>query len=250
MANKKSVLFKIKRQPTPDAKPLWEDFEIPYKPNMNVTSALMEIAANPVTRDGNQTTPVTYDSNCLEEICGSCAMLINGRARMACSALLDHLEKPIKLEPFSKFPVVRDLAVDRSVLFENLKKVKAWVPVDGSYDLGSGPRQSAQMQEEAYPQSRCISCCCCMEACPQFNDKTGFVGAATISQVRLFNTHPTGQALKADRLHALMGDGGIQECGYAQNCVEVCPKDIPLTKSIADVGGQVMWQAVKDLFRT
>ena len=89
-----------------------------------------------------------------------------------------------------------------------------------------------------------------MEACPQFNDKTGFVGAATISQVRLFNTHPTGQALKIDRLHALMGDGGIQECGYAQNCVEVCPKDIPLTKSIAEVGGQVMWQAVKDFFRT
>ena len=140
MANTKSVIIKIKRQLTPDAKPSWEEFEIPYKPNMNVTSALMEIAANPVTRDGKQTTPITYDSNCLEEICGSCAMLINGRARMACSALLDHLDQPIKLEPFSKFPVVRDLAVDRSVLFENLKKVKAWVPVDGSYDLGPGPR--------------------------------------------------------------------------------------------------------------
>jgi succinate dehydrogenase / fumarate reductase iron-sulfur subunit len=86
MANTKSVILKIRRQLTPDAKPSWEEFEIPYKPNMNVTSALMEIAANPVTRDGKQTTPVTYDSNCLEEICGSCAMLINGRARMACSA--------------------------------------------------------------------------------------------------------------------------------------------------------------------
>ena len=110
---------------------------------MNVTSALMEIAANPVTRDGKQTTPITYDSNCLEEICGSCAMLINGKARMACSALLDHLDQPIKLEPFSKFPVVRDLSVDRSVLFENLKKVKAWVPVDGSYDLGCGSARHA-----------------------------------------------------------------------------------------------------------
>ncbi len=68
-------------------------------------------------------------------------MLINGRARMACSALVDKLEQPIRLEPFSKFPVVRDLAVDRSVLFENLKAVKAWIPVDGSYDLGSGPQR-------------------------------------------------------------------------------------------------------------
>ncbi len=247
MAN--SVIIKIKRQDSPNSKPYWDEFELPYKPGRNVISALMEIAANPMTRDGKKSTPITYDSNCLEEVCGSCAMLINGRARMACSALLDKLEQPIRLEPFSKFPVVRDLATDRSVLFENLKAVKAWVPVDGSYDLGTGPRVSPEEQEQMYPLSRCISCCCCMEACPQFNEETGFVGAATISQVRLFNSHPTGQVLKRERLTALMGDGGIQECGYAQNCVEVCPKDIPLTTSIAEVGGDVMKQALGDLVR-
>src|SRR5215813_9129750 len=144
----KTVLIKIKRQLTPDAKATWEEFEIPYRRNMNITSALMDVAANPVTRDGKQTTPVTYDSNCLEEVCGSCAMLINGKARMACSALLDKYEQPIKLEPLSKFPLVRDLSVDRSVLFENLKKVKAWVPVDGTYDLGAGPRLTVEEQEE------------------------------------------------------------------------------------------------------
>ena len=247
MANK-TVIFKIKRQANPDAKPVWEEFELPWKPGMNVISSLMDIALNPTTRDGKKTTPITYDSNCLEEVCGSCAMLINGKARMACSALVDKLEQPIRLEPFSKFPVVRDLAVDRSVLFENLKAVKAWVPIDGTYDLGSGPKMAPDVQEDMYPLSRCISCCCCMEACPQFNDNTGFVGAATISQVRLFNEHETGKALKKDRLQALMGDGGIQECGYAQNCVEVCPKDIPLTTSISNVAGQVMKQAIKDLF--
>src|ERR1700720_4244149 len=234
MAN--SVIIKIKRQDSPNSKPYWDEFELPYKPGRNVISALMEIAANPVTRDGKKSTPITYDSNCLEEVCGSCAMLINGKARMACSALLDKLEQPIRLEPFSKFPVVRDLAVDRQFMFESLKRVKGWVPIDGSYDLGAGPRMTMEEQEEAYPLSRCISCCCCMEACPQFNEDTGFVGAAAISQVRLFNTHPTGAALKRERLAALMGDGGIQECGYAQNCVEVCPKDIPLTRSIAEVG--------------
>jgi succinate dehydrogenase / fumarate reductase iron-sulfur subunit len=249
MANNKTVIIKIKRQDSPGGKSRWEEFELAWKPGMNVISSLMEIAANPVTREGKATTPITYDSNCLEEVCGSCAMLINGRARMACSALIDKLEQPIKLEPFSKFPVVRDLAVDRSVLFENLKAVKAWVPIDGTYDLGSGPRVTAEEQEAAYPLSRCISCCCCMEACPQFTEDTGFVGAATISQVRLFNTHPTGAALKHERLAALMGDGGIQECGYAQNCVEVCPKDIPLTRSISEVGGEVMKQAIGDLFR-
>ena len=247
MSNK-TVIIRIRRQKSPSEKPYWDEFELPSKRGMNVISAMMDIAANPVTRDGKATTPITYDSNCLEEVCGSCAMLINGRARMACSALVDKLEQPIRIEPLSKFPLIRDLSVDRSVLFENLKRVKAWVPVDGTYDLGSGPRVFPQQQEAAYPLSRCISCCCCMEVCPQFNDKTNFVGAATIAQVKLFNVHPSGKVFKEDRLHALMGDGGIQECGYAQNCVEACPKDIPLTTAIADVGGQVMRQAIKDIF--
>src|SRR5436190_24223761 len=235
----KTVIIKIKRQASPKSKPYWEEFSLPWKPGMNVISAMMDIAANPVTRDGKPSRPITYDSNCLEEVCGSCAMRINGRARMACSALIDKLDQPVTLEPLSKFSVIRDLAVDRSVLFENLKRVKAWVPVDGTYDLGPGPRVTMQAQEEAYPLSRCISCCCCMEVCPQFNEDTGFLGAATISQVHLFNTHQTGAALKRDRVAALVGDGGIQECGNAQNCVEACPKDIPLTLSISEVGGAV-----------
>jgi succinate dehydrogenase / fumarate reductase iron-sulfur subunit len=245
----RTVTIEIKRQASPDVQAVWETFEIPWHAGMNVISAMREIALNPVTKDGKATTPISYDSNCLEEVCGSCAMRINGKVRMACSALVDKLEQPIKLEPMSKFPLVRDLQVDRSVLFENLKLVKAWVPIDGTYDLGSGPRVFPKAQEEMYPISRCMSCCCCMEACPQFNDKTNFVGAATIAQVQLFNDHPTGKGIKEERLHALMGDGGIQECGYAQLCVEVCPKDIPLTNAISSVGKDVMKQAIKDIFQ-
>ena len=244
----KTVILKIKRQENPGVAGRWEEFELTWKPGMNVISAMMEIAANPVTRSGQPTTPIAYDSNCLEEVCGSCAMLINGKAKMACSALIDNLEQPIKLEPLSKFPVVRDLAVDRHVLFENLKRVKAWIPIDGTYDLGPGPRQSEAQQSVAYPYSRCISCTCCMEVCPQFNQDTGFVGAATIGQVRLFNTNPTGAMQAPERLRALMGDGGIHECGYAQNCVEICPKEIPLTNAIANVGHAVLKQAFKDFF--
>jgi succinate dehydrogenase / fumarate reductase iron-sulfur subunit len=244
----RTIKVEIKRQNGPDGKAAVENFEIAYRPNMNITSLLGEIACNPVTCEGKSTTPITYDSNCLEEICGSCAMLINGKARMACSALVDKLEQPIKLEPLSKFPVVRDLAVDRSVLFENLKAIKAWVPIDGTYDLGSGPRVLPQLQEERYPLSNCISCCCCMEVCPQFNESTNFVGAATIAQAYLFNEDPTGAVLKEERLRALAGDGGVQECGYAQNCIQACPKQLPLTKAISNVGRDVMVQKVKDFF--
>src|SRR5258705_13883317 len=160
---------------------------------MNVISSMMAIARDPVTRDGKATTPITYDSNCLEEVCGSWAMLINGKARMACSALVDKLEQPIRLEPMSKFPVVRDLAVDRQFMFESLKRGKAWIPIDGTYDLGEGPRVAPETQEKAYKLSTCISCGNCLEVCPQVTGtSTGdFVGAAIISQVRLFNMHPT-----------------------------------------------------------
>jgi succinate dehydrogenase / fumarate reductase iron-sulfur subunit len=246
MANKR-VQFEIKRQASPDAPAVWERFNIEWRPGLNVISLFMEIAANPVTADGRGTTPVAYDSCCLEEICGSCAMRINGKARMACSSLIENLEEPIRIEPLSKFPLVRDLQVDRSVLFENLKAVKAWIPIDGTYDLGPGPRVLPQQQEVNYPLSNCISCTCCMEVCPQFNEDTNFVGAATIAQVKLFNNHPTGKVLAEERLRALAGDGGIQECGFAQNCVEVCPKSIPLTNVISDIGRDVLLQQIKDL---
>src|SRR2546429_16134 len=73
-------------------------------------------------------------------------MLINDKARMACSALVDHLDQPIRIEPLTKFPLVRDLSVDRQFMFDSLKRVKAWIPIDGSYDLGEGPRVSPQVQ--------------------------------------------------------------------------------------------------------
>src|SRR5213595_886790 len=112
----KVVIIKIRRQAAPKSQLYWEEFSLPWKPGMNVISAMMDIAANPVTKDGKPTTPIAYDSNCLEEICGSCAMLINGKAKMACSALVDRFEQPITVEPLSKFPLVRDLSVDRGVL--------------------------------------------------------------------------------------------------------------------------------------
>lgn len=171
-------------------------------------------------------------------------MVINGKPRQACSTLVDKLEQPITLRPMRTFPVVRDLVVDRSRMFDALKKVKAWVPIDGTYDLGPGPRMSARDQQTAYELSRCFTCGACVEACPNVNDKNSFIGPFAISQARLFNLHPTGAMNKEDRLEALMGEGGLQECGNAQNCVQVCPKGIPLTTSIAAMNRQVTYHAI------
>ncbi|MCC7478812.1 succinate dehydrogenase iron-sulfur subunit [bacterium] len=243
-----TVRLHIRRQDGPGMASYWQDFEVPFTPGMNVLSALTEIRRNPVTAGGQATTAVVWESSCLEEVCGACSMRINGVPRQGCSALVEHLPQPITIEPMSKFPVVRDLLVDRSRMFNSLRKVKAWIPIDGTYDLGPGPRQSPKDQSWMYVLSRCMTCGCCLDACPQVNDKSEFMGAAIISQVRLFNAHPTGALHKHRRIEALMGPGGIADCGNAQNCVRVCPKEIPLTQSISEMGRQTAKYAIKRFF--
>jgi succinate dehydrogenase / fumarate reductase iron-sulfur subunit len=243
-----TVRIRIRRQDGPDKPLRWEEFDVPRRANMNIISCLQWICAHPQTVDGTQTTPPVYDSGCLEEVCGACTMLINGRTRQSCSALVDKLEHPITLEPMSKFPLVRDLFVDRQRLFNDLKRVKAWVPIDGTYDLGPGPAISQQEQEKQYPLSRCIACGCCLEACPQYTPVNEFVGAAILSQVRRFNEHPIGKALKDQRLDTMMEEGGVADCSKAGNCVEVCPKEIPLLESIATVQRQAGVHAIKKFF--
>jgi succinate dehydrogenase / fumarate reductase iron-sulfur subunit len=244
----RNVILRIKRQDGPDKPSRWEEFSVPYRPNLNVIACLQWIAAHPTTTNGTATTPIVYDSGCLEEVCGACTMLVNGHVRQSCSALIDKLSQPITLEPMSKFPLVRDLFVDRARLFNDLKRVKAWVPIDGTYDLGAGPPISKKLTDERYPLSRCISCGCCLEACPQYTSTNKFVGAAIISQARLFNDHPIGKALKPERLDDLMEEGGVADCGKAGNCVEVCPKEIPLLESIAAVQRQETVHAIKGFF--
>jgi len=248
MAENKTVRFIITRQDTPDSASYEEEFVLNYRPGMNVISALMEIRRNPVNAKGENTTPISWDMNCLEEVCGACSMNINGKPRQSCSALVDQLEQPIRLKPMSTFPIIRDLQVDRSRMFDSLKRVKAWIPIDGTYDLGPGPRMPEKKRQWAYELSKCMTCGVCLEACPNVNSKSDFIGPAPLSQVRLFNAHPTGEMNKADRLEAIMGDGGLTNCGNSQNCVQSCPKGIPLTTSIAALNRDTSIQAFKNFF--
>jgi succinate dehydrogenase / fumarate reductase iron-sulfur subunit len=245
----RKVKVKIKRQDAPGKQGYWEEFELNVTNDMNVISVLEEIRRNPVNSSGKNTNAIVWDCSCLEEVCGACSMVINGRARQACSALVKDLGNEILLEPMDKFPIVRDLRVDRKRMFEALKRVEAWVPVDGYHDLGAGPRMSDADASERYDLSRCMTCGVCLQVCPQVNEGSDFIGAAAISQARLFNAHPVGESLKENRLEALMDKGGIMDCGKAQNCVKACPKEIPLTESIAEMYRQTTLKAVKDIFR-
>jgi succinate dehydrogenase / fumarate reductase iron-sulfur subunit len=250
MSNGKTVRFKIKRQADRDATPRWEEFDVALEPQLNVIAALMQIQRKPATSGGQKTTPVAWDSNCLEEVCGACTMLVNGRVRQACSTLVEKLDGPaVTLEPMSKFPVVRDLIVDRSRMFDSLKRVKAWIKLDGSYDLGPGPRYSQSEWDERYHLSRCFTCGSCLEVCPQVNSSSKFIGAAAVAQARLMNLHPTGQLDAHERIDALLGEGGVFDCGHAQNCVRACPKEVPLTKSLSEMMRAANRHSLRKMFK-
>ena len=243
------IHIEIKRQEKASTPSYWEKYKIKYRPNLNVIAVLQDLQINPITAEGKPTSPPAWEAACLEEVCGTCSMLINGRARQACSTIIDTLEQPIKLEPFSKFPIIRDLITDRNRMFEHLKHIKGWINVDGTYELGPGPRHSAGLALERYKLSECMTCGCCLEVCPQYGDHSPFIGPQAISQVQLFNLHPTGSMNAEERLESVMGEGGITDCGDAQNCVKVCPKKIPLTESIAKVSRSTTILGFKKLFR-
>ncbi|OHB86062.1 MAG: succinate dehydrogenase iron-sulfur subunit [Planctomycetes bacterium RBG_16_64_12] len=273
-AEARTFHVRVLRQDGPGRPSYWEEHRVEHEPDMNCISVLQKIAEKATTVDGRKVAPVVWECNCLEEVCGACTMVINGRVRQACTALVDRLlaDKPdrIELRPMTKFPVIRDLLVDRSRIFAALERVKAWVPVDSYLDMGPGPRQSQLAQQLAYLYSKCMSCGCCLEACPQFLKielacaegeseaqfqarrreayDRGFLGAHAIAQVELFNANPAGRMNAAERLDALVSEGGIQVCGNAQNCVKVCPKDIPLTTAIARAGRAATLHTLKTWF--
>jgi succinate dehydrogenase / fumarate reductase, iron-sulfur subunit len=243
-----TIEIRMKRREKLGAEQYSETFEIPYRRNLNVISVLMDIRKTPVTKDGKDTTPPVWDMSCLEQVCGTCTMVINGKVRQSCSALVDDLllmtgNNVITLEPMTKFPNVRDLRVDRSPMFNHLKQVHAWVELDGTHDLGPAEKMSNEQAQERYALSRCMTCGCCLEACPQY-DGDNYIGPQAIAQARLFNMHPTGKITIDERLEGLLGDDGIGNCGNAQNCVKVCPMGVPLTKAIYETNRDITVNAL------
>lgn len=217
----------------------------------NIISALMRIRKDPRNAKGEKVAPIVWEDGCLEEVCGSCSMLINAKPRQACTALISSLikESPvIRLAPLSKFPLVRDLVVDRSMMFENLKKVQAWVEVDDLRDPGVMEKISKRRGEVRYQLSTCMTCGCCSESCPQVNAQSDFIGPAPIAQAHLFNLHPVGKSAEKERLEELTKEGGIHRCSNAQNCVKVCPKGIPLTQAIGALSKDVTSFSFKKVF--
>lgn len=163
----KKILLKIHRGLP--GRQFWEHFVIDIQPRMNVIAALLMIQKDPVTAEGKKTTPIAWECGCLEEACGGCSMLINGTPRQACSAFVEDIVKithdtTLTLEPLSKFPLVRDLIVDRSLLVETLRSMRN-VP-------------------EKHPNIReCTGCGCCIESDPNVTLVSSAIHQGSIEKI-------------------------------------------------------------------
>ncbi|MBR1851757.1 MAG: 4Fe-4S dicluster domain-containing protein [Lachnospiraceae bacterium] len=187
--------------------------------------------------------PIRWECSCLQKKCGACAMVINGRPRLACDTELREFQKKkkgnetnqiseIRLEPLRKFPVVADLIVDRSIMFENLRIMKTWVN-------GSG-KVADKHSDEAYEASRCLQCGCCLEICPNFYPGGEFFGtAAFVPAARLLATLSVEeqQAIKEQyEQHVYAG------CGKSLACRDVCPAGIDVDHLLSSSNGIAVWR--------
>ncbi len=257
-----TIELRILRQESATAKPRWEEFSLPWRPELRLISCLIEIREQPVTKPGAATTPIEWEVSCADAACGECSVLVNGFPRPACTARIDELEAGvITLEPLSKFPVVRDLVVDRATMLDSFERVRADAPIEAQARLPApggarvappiGARSSHKSTAEAgliAALSRCTMCGCCLEACPQVNERSDYMGPAPIIQALRYNRHPSGRASSRERMAVIMGRGGIAECGNAQNCLEVCPVDIPITEALGQLGRETTGLWLSGLF--
>ena len=168
-----------------------------HSDNETVASALLSLNDREVLLDaeGNVAEKIEWECSCLQKKCGACAMVICGRPRLACDAgLSEFAGRVITLSPLKKFPVVCDLVVDRSILFENLKTLKLWLSGDAA--LGD------KCLELAHEASGCIQCGCCLEICPNFYVGGTFCGMAAVPvATRLLSEMPDKEAKEIAKLY-------------------------------------------------
>ena len=203
-----------------------------------VATALTEINKRELLTDaeGISAEPVEWECSCLQKKCGACAMVINGRPQLACGArLIDCKRQEIMIEPLKKFPVVCDLVVDRSILFENLKTLRLW--------LNKEEELPDRYRELAYEASECIQCGCCLEVCPNFYTEGKFFGMSVVPvTARLLTEIPVKEAKEIAKLYARHTFEG---CGKSLACQEICPKGIDTEKLLVNANAMAVWKRRK-----
>ncbi len=225
-----TVTFRVRRfNPEVSAEATWEDFQLEIDPKERVLDALHKIKWDV---DGT----LTFRRSCAHGICGSDAMRINGKNRLACKTLIKDInpEKPITVEPIKGLTVLKDLVVDMEPFFQAYRDVMPFLITKDTNEPTRERLQSAEDRERFDDTTKCILCAACTSSCPVFWNDGQYFGPAAIVNTHRFIFDSRDEAGE-QRLEVLNDRDGVWRCRTTFNCTDACPRGIEVTKAIAEV---------------
>ncbi|WP_431034080.1 succinate dehydrogenase iron-sulfur subunit [Streptomyces sp. P6-2-1] len=224
-----TVTVRVRRfNPEVSADVVWQDFQLPMDPKERVLDALHKIKWE---QDGT----LTFRRSCAHGICGSDAMRINGKNRLACKTLIKDLNpaKPITVEPIKGLTVLKDLVVDMEPFFQAYRDVMPFLVTTGNEPTRER-LQSAEDRERFDDTTKCILCAACTSSCPVFWNDGQYFGPAAIVNAHRFIFDSRDEA-GSQRLEILNDRDGVWRCRTTFNCTDACPRGIEVTKAIQEV---------------
>ena len=230
------VTLRIKRyNPETDVKSSFKEYTLDVEPNDRVLDALNKVKWD---HDGS----LTYRRSCAHGICGSDAMRINGRNRLACKVMMGELGKRVTIEPLIGYAVVKDLVVDMEKFFDAYKSVKPYLISDEAPSAGER-LQSPEERDRYEDTTKCILCAACTTSCPITWTNDEFVGPAAIVNAHrfIFDSRDRGAP---ERLRILNQRSGVWRCRTIFNCTDACPRGIEITRAIEEVKRALVFDRV------
>jgi succinate dehydrogenase / fumarate reductase iron-sulfur subunit len=225
-----TVTFRVRRfNPEVADEATWEDFQLEIDPKERVLDGLHKIKWD---IDGS----LTFRRSCAHGICGSDAMRINGKNRLACKTLIKDInpEKPITIEPIKGLTVLKDLVVDMEPFFQAYRDVMPFLITKDTNEPTRERLQSAEARERFDDTTKCILCAACTSSCPVFWNDGQYFGPAAIVNAHRFIFDSRDQAGE-QRLEILNDRDGVWRCRTTFNCTDACPRGIEVTKAIQEV---------------
>ncbi|WP_027479114.1 succinate dehydrogenase iron-sulfur subunit [Gryllotalpicola ginsengisoli] len=235
-----TVTLIIRRyDPEVDQEPHWQDFDVELFPTDRILDALHKIKWE---QDGS----LTFRRSCAHGVCGSDAMRINGRNRLACKTLIKDLDvtKPIYVEAIKGLPLEKDLIVNMDPFFESYREVQPFLQAHHEPEPGRERLQSPTDRERFDDTTKCILCAACTSSCPVFWTDGQYFGPAAIVNAHRFIFDSRDDEAQV-RLDILNDKEGVWRCRTTFNCTEACPRGIQITQAIAEVKQAVITGRVR-----
>ena len=227
-----NVQLRILRfDPDHDQKSHWETYQVESEPMDRVLDLLLRVKAQ---QDGS----LTFRKSCGHGICGSDAMMINNRNRLACRIRVDQLGRKISVAPLPGLPVVKDLVVDMDGFFAKYRSVKPYL-INDRPEPERERLQSVEDRARFDDTTKCILCGACTSSCPSFWAREEYVGPAAIVQAHRFIFDSRDQGAP-ERLEILSDENGVWRCRTIFNCVDACPRGINITRAILEVSSTIV----------